>query len=77
MTLKVHDRNRERLSTVGPEVQITSFSWLHELRHRGEICFKPISIAVNHCVTNVVMLSCNVTLRENREIELCSRFMLT
>ena len=36
---------------VGSEVQITSFSWLHELRHRGEICFKPISIAVNYCVT--------------------------
>ena len=36
VTMKVHDKNREKLNV--------SFSWLHKLRNRTEICFKSITL---------------------------------
>lgn len=42
MILKVYDMNNWR--------KIFLDSWHNALRQRGEICIKPISIAVNNCV---------------------------
>ena len=46
MTLKIHDRNRERLNMFSllPFRGTINFD-------REEKCFKPISIAINQCVT--------------------------
>ena len=63
MTLKIHDRNMERLNMFSllPFRGTINFD-------REEKCFKPISIAINQCVT----LHFLVTLRECRGIDFLS-----